>query len=181
MPDVTLRPSARILLVDGEDRILLYRGLRMTDAAEHSWFTPGGGIDDGEPLDHAAARELREETGYSVPPEELGHVVAAAEGHWRRADGRLFLSRESFFFLRSRQMEVDVSGMEDHERSLIDGFRWWSLPELRSTGEQVIPFGLADLLERLLAGDVPDEPVILPWHHPDLFDQVHRPGPDLPP
>ncbi|MEU4830313.1 NUDIX domain-containing protein [Streptosporangium sp. NPDC023615] len=171
MSEVTIRPSARILLVDAEDRILLYRGSRMTDAAEHSWFTPGGGIDDGEPLNHAAARELREETGYSVPPEELGHVVAAAEGHWRHPDGRLFFSRESFFFLRGRELEVDVSGMEDHERSLIDDFRWWSLAELRSTGEQVIPFGLADLLERLLTGDIPGESVTLPWHHPDLLVQ----------
>ncbi|WP_250906523.1 hypothetical protein [Nonomuraea sp. NEAU-A123] len=42
----------------------------------------------------------------------------------------------------------------------------WTLPELRTTTERVIPLDVAALLARLLDGDVPAEPVILPWHHP---------------
>ncbi|MBB2912582.1 ADP-ribose pyrophosphatase YjhB (NUDIX family) [Streptosporangium becharense] len=169
MPEVITRPSARILLVDDQDRLLLYRGLGLMKNSDHAWFTPGGGVNDGELLKHAAARELREETGHSIPPEELGHVVATSSGHWRRADGQWFLSVDSFFFLRGGELKVDVSGMEDLERSLIDRFHWWSLPELRSTDERIIPLGLTGLLERLLDDDIPSEPVIFPWHHPDPF------------
>ncbi|WP_326829131.1 NUDIX domain-containing protein [Streptosporangium sp. NBC_01810] len=167
MPEAILRPSARILLVDDKDRLLLYRGLGLMKNPGYAWFTPGGGVKESEPLNHAAARELREETGHSVPPGEFEHVVATSSGHWRHADGRLFLSFDSFFFLRIRELEVDVSGMEDQERAMLDRFHWWSLPELRSTAEQVIPLGLAGLMERLLAGDIPREPVNFPWHHPD--------------
>ena len=40
------------------------------------------------------------------------------------------------------------------------------LPEiLAGTEETVFPLGLAPLVARLLAGAVPDEPVVLSWHH----------------
>ncbi|MEV8636267.1 NUDIX domain-containing protein [Streptosporangium sp. NPDC051023] len=169
MPEAILRPSARILLVDDRDRILLYRGLGLMRDSGYAWFTPGGGVNDGETLNQAAARELREEAGHSVTPEALGHVVATSSGHWYHADGRLFRSFDSFFFLRAGKTEVDTSNMEDLERSMIDDFRWWSLPELHGTDERIIPLGLTGLLERLLTGDIPAEPVVFPWHHPDPF------------
>jgi 8-oxo-dGTP pyrophosphatase MutT (NUDIX family) len=175
MPEATPRPSARILLVDDRDRLLLYRGLGLMKSSEYAWFTPGG-VDDGEPLNHAAARELREETGHTVMPVEFGHVVATSSGYWTAAGGRLFFSTDSFFFLRIREPEVDTSGMEDHEQSLVDRFHWWSLSELQTTDERVIPLGLTGLMERLLANDIPREPVNLPWHHPDPLKGPAGPG-----
>ena len=170
MPNVTLRPSARILLLDDRERVLLYRGLGLAKDSAPAWFTPGGGVRENEPVVHAAARELHEETGYRVSPERLGAVVATSEGHWRHADGRLFYSFDSFFFLRAGRLEIDTSGMEELERSLIESHRWWTLPELRGTDEWVIPLGLAEVLERLITGDLPGEPFVFPWHHPDVLD-----------
>ncbi|MEV2272899.1 NUDIX hydrolase [Nonomuraea africana] len=167
MPEAILRPSARIFLVDDRHRILLYRGLGPTKNPDCAWFTPGGGVQPGEELTVAAARELREETGHTVAPDALGPVVAVSSGHWVRDDGVLFRSEDSFFFLRVPELEVDISGMEDLERSLLDTFRWWTLNELRATTERVIPLNLAELLERLLKGDIPAEPVVIPWHHPE--------------
>jgi hypothetical protein len=62
--------------------------------------------------------------------------------------------------------EIDTSGMEDLEAGHHAGHRWWSPAELRATTEPVFPLGLADLLDDLVAGRVPAEPVELPWHHP---------------
>ena len=166
-----LRPTARVLLADERDRLLLFQG------SDGTWFTPGGGIDEGEAVDVAAARELLEETGHRVTVEQLGPVVATTAGHWRGGwNGKMYFSFESFFFLRVAGLTVDTSGFTDYERADITVHRWWTLPDLRATEDRVSPWALAALLERLYAGDVPAEPVRLPWHHPEFG---HLPVPDL--
>lgn len=160
------RPSARILLVDVHDRILLFRGFGTARDPRPIWITPGGGVRAGEPLPEAAARELREETGLAMPPEALGPVVAVSAGPWTSDDGRLFEATDSYFFVRVPQTAVDVSGMEQLERSLLDTFRWWPIADLAATAERVIPHSLPALLGPLLTGPPPAEPVVIPWHHP---------------
>lgn len=85
----------------------------------------------------------------------LGALEPGRSDLWRSVD--------SYFFFRVAEVEVDVSGMEALERSLLDAFRWWTLPELWETTERVFPVGLAGLLRRLLDGDMPTKPVRLPW------------------
>ncbi|WP_433226155.1 NUDIX domain-containing protein [Microtetraspora malaysiensis] len=163
MPRFIQRPTARVLLADDDDRLLLFSSVDAT------WFTPGGGVAKGEPLNVAAARELREETGRRVAPEDLGPVIATTSGHWRADwDGRIRFSVESFFFLRAPVFDLDPAGLERHERTYITGHRWWTFPDIRATTENVVPWGLAGVLERLYAGEIPAEPVRLPWHHPEF-------------
>ncbi|GHE39019.1 hypothetical protein GCM10017673_46780 [Streptosporangium violaceochromogenes] len=167
MPEATFRPTARTLLVDNRDRLLLHRALLVQGRSpSYAWLTPGGALDDGETPSQAAARELREEIGYVAEPRAFGSPVAISSGYWSTPDGRLFLARDTFFFLRAGEVEVDTSGMDDLERGLTDRFDWWTPADLGCADEPVIPIGLPSLLERLLAGDVPREPVVLPWHLP---------------
>lgn len=62
MPDTPpiARVSARTLLVDQDDRILLlrYRVVPDDDSAGHGWCTPGGGVNDGEALPETVATEV---------------------------------------------------------------------------------------------------------------------------
>jgi 8-oxo-dGTP pyrophosphatase MutT (NUDIX family) len=162
MPDQRYaRRSARVLLVDGLERVLL---LQMTGSLGPYWFTPGGGVNDGEPLHAAAARELYEEIGLVVPPERLGPVVARTSGY---ADLGFAagIFRDDFFYHRVDKHQVDMTGLQPYERDQVLDHRWWTVAELAATGETVYPFDLAPLLARLVAGDVPAEPVQLPWHH----------------
>lgn len=160
-----VRRSARVLLLDAADRLLLVR-LALSPGTQdrrYGWFTPGGGVENGEGLADAAARELQEETGLSVDPADLRLVAfttGTADLGW--ASG---LFRDDFFFYRVARHEVSVAGLMDYELRLYGGHRWWTQPELAVTNETVYPLGLASLMADLLTGNVPDPPIALPWHH----------------
>jgi len=57
---------------------------------------------------------------------------------------------------------LNTDGQEDLERSMITGHRWWSVADVKAATERIAPLGLADLLARLLRGDIPERPVRLP-------------------
>jgi 8-oxo-dGTP pyrophosphatase MutT (NUDIX family) len=165
MTSVASRRSARVLLVDGRHRLLLFRFQTPAHwAVPHFWATPGGGVQDGESLPAAAARELREEIGLHVAEDRLGPVVACSSGPAEFGD-RILDATDSFFFLRIGTHTIDTSGQEDGERAYMSGYRWWTLPELAATDELVFPINLTDLLPGLIAGELPAEPVRLPWRH----------------
>lgn len=71
------RTAARVVLVDAQQRVLLLSG---TDPQVDSrwWITPGGGVETGEDVAAAALRELAEETGYRLGPDDLVGPI------WRR-------------------------------------------------------------------------------------------------
>ena len=147
---VVHRRAARVLLVDGEDRVLLLRG---TDPADRSrgewWFTPGGGLDEGEqPLD-AARRELAEETGLQLPPEAFGPVVHARVTEFTFAGVRC-RQDEVYFLARVDRHEVDHAGFTPLEVESVLGSRWWPRAELAATGDTVYPAELPAVLARAL-------------------------------
>ena len=155
--DGYVRRSARVILLDPEDRTLLFR-------SGEWWFTPGGGIDPGESTVRAAVRELAEETGLRVTPEELGSPVAVTSGYAAN-DWLTGMWHDTFYFHRADVFEVDTSGFQPFEASTVVGHRWWTAAELDATTDRVAPTGLGGLVGELAAGRVPAEPVRLPWHH----------------
>jgi 8-oxo-dGTP pyrophosphatase MutT (NUDIX family) len=150
------RRSARVLLLDASDRLLLVQ-------SGDAWLVPGGGVEEGEGLAEAAARELHEETGLTVTPAELNlvaYTTGCADLGW--ASG---LFRDDFFLHRITSHQVDISGLTEFERRHYRGHRWWTQAELATTRETVYPFNLAALVADLTAGQLPATPIALPWHH----------------
>ncbi len=82
-------PTACALCVDEEGRLLLVR--RARDPDKGKWDLPGGFLQEGEhPLD-ALRRELREETGLEIEPEDIVGVFVDRYGEGEDAPATLNL------------------------------------------------------------------------------------------
>lgn len=64
MIEERVRRSARVLLLDPAERILLFS---VTDDGATRWFAPGGGLVDGESYAEAAVPQLRSATDILRP------------------------------------------------------------------------------------------------------------------
>ncbi|MDZ4868636.1 MAG: NUDIX domain-containing protein [Alphaproteobacteria bacterium] len=103
--------GVRIIVRDGEDRVLLVR-----HTYTPGWHFPGGAIDRRETAVDAAVRELREEALVEAtsPPRLVGvflsttnrksdHIVLFEAGDWRRIAGKarpLEIAETGFFPIR---------------------------------------------------------------------------------
>lgn len=157
------RRSARVLLINAADRLLLLRSALVPGQPEqgYGWFTPGGGVEPGEDIAAAAVRELREETGLQADPADLipvAYTCGQADLGWVRG-----LLRDDFFLHRVAAHQVADTGLTEFERSHYTGYRWWTDAELRGTTEIIYPDGLAELTGDLIAGQLPVEPIKLPF------------------
>jgi 8-oxo-dGTP pyrophosphatase MutT (NUDIX family) len=151
VPVPVVRTAGRVLLLDGQARVLLFRGHDPARPDGGSWwFTVGGGVEDGESTREAAARELFEETGLAVDADTLGEPVHRELAEFSLS-GVAYCQDNHFFVSRVDAHDVVTVGFTDVEDEFVLGHRWWSLDELRATGDTVYPESLADLLDRLEA------------------------------
>ena len=143
------RTAARVLLLDGEDRLLLFRGIDRGAPDRGSWwFTPGGGLEPGEDHRTGAVRELFEETGLRCDPEALEGPVHEEETLFEFSNTRI-LQHSTFFVLRVESHDVDISGFQEVEARSIVEHRWWTRADLRVTEDVYYPGCLNELLDRV--------------------------------
>lgn len=140
------RPSARILLLDAADRILLFR----FDPAGRQpfWCTPGGAVDPGETFAAAARRELLEETGIAADP---GAEVARRLAEFVSLEGVAVAADERYFLVRVDAPEIVTHGHTALERQVIRSWRWFPRDALDAGGEAIFPQDLAELLDAATA------------------------------
>ena len=155
------RPSARLILLDPQDRLFLFKVHQPSvyDPADPFrdpfWILIGGLVDPGEAFAETAMREAREETGVVV--EDVRWVWSRErEMQWR---DRRVLHREQFFLGRARSTAIDTSGLDEKEKSWTLDHRWWSADEIAASSERFEPVGLGHYLRTLLRDGPPKDPV----------------------
>ncbi|MBN8815456.1 MAG: NUDIX domain-containing protein [Sphingomonas sp.] len=142
----TPRPAARILLVDGEDRVLLFR-FTPEDGRPPFWCTVGGAVDPGESYEEAARRELHEETGIVADP---GPEIFRREVDFLTIEGVEVTADERYFLVRTDTREIDPSGHTELERRVMQRWRWVAPADLATLGERYFPEDLPQMLEEAL-------------------------------
>ena len=162
-----VRPTARVVLISGGNRVLLF--LHVAEGLPQLWVPPGGGIEDGEAPSDAAVREVWEETGAHVEVE--GPI-------WHRRvvfpfKGRRYDTHETYFVARVDDFMISRAEHTELEECLA------SLSEADLQRTALLPDPQIEHLNRL---GIPATKTIdgwlrlAAWHSADHAQQISRAG-----
>jgi 8-oxo-dGTP pyrophosphatase MutT (NUDIX family) len=157
---VVERDVVRAVVLDRLGHVLLFHTRDPTYPELGTWWElPGGGIEPGETYLEAVIRELAEETGLTVTPDQVGRP-----GWRRRATfryrGQRRVNNEVIVLIRVPTVGPPIVGdgrvgFEDEDYF---DYRWLPTAEVVASTDRFYPGRLPGLLGPFLAGEQIDEP-----------------------
>jgi 8-oxo-dGTP pyrophosphatase MutT (NUDIX family) len=145
---VRRRATARVLVFDETDALLLYLTYGVSHDVPPRWITPGGGVEPGEDFRTAGERELFEETGLRATlAEPFRTVEFGVDQRWHPYQ----VGTWAWIAHRTTRFEpVDTGWMEDEREDIVD-WRWWRLEDLERDPTVAEPADLPALAREGLA------------------------------
>lgn len=135
-----VRRSARIIVLDPQDRVLMFRF--DVPGRPPFWCTAGGECEPDESFEQAARRELLEETGIAAHP---GEQIARTTPEFVTVEGEPVEADERYFIVRVAQARIETHGHTELEQRVMTQHRWFKASELDTWHEAVFPANLAEI------------------------------------
>jgi 8-oxo-dGTP pyrophosphatase MutT (NUDIX family) len=155
------RFAVRVVLFDCTGSVLLLSSRDFSNVRfPQSWEAPGGGLLPAETQHAGAIREMFEETGIRLYPEDLNgplwcrDVIYTYRGERRLQHETIFTAR-----IDHRAPVIDTKGREAFELQDHLNYRWWALDELVGSAALYYPRSLPLHIGALAAGQAVDEPL----------------------
>jgi ADP-ribose pyrophosphatase YjhB (NUDIX family) len=152
-----IRHGTRVILLDADSRLLLFRGaFPDSETGKPFWVPPGGGMEPGETPEECARRELFEETGRDDAV--LGPLIWLRE-HTATWHDVWYHAVERWYVGYAVEASVTKDGWTEIERADIAEHRWWTAAEIAASPDIFVPRRLAELVPPILRGQLPAEPL----------------------
>jgi 8-oxo-dGTP diphosphatase len=144
---IVFRPSARALITDPDNRILLLRvrdavPLNAADPVTDYWITVGGGVEPGETFETAIVREIFEETGHVI--RDPGPCIWQRRKSITDAAGVTRATDERYFWCPVSSAELNHDNLTRYERTYIQEFRWWAIDDSGLQSIRIFPENFGD-------------------------------------
>jgi 8-oxo-dGTP pyrophosphatase MutT (NUDIX family) len=147
--EVVHRRAARVVVVEPDGRVLMIQGFDPHRSEDPYWYTVGGGVEAGESDRDAAVREVWEETGATIGPDDLVGPVHHDRGSFS-FEGRTIHQEQVFYGWVTDVFEAEPAGFEELESRSTIRMAWIDPASTRAGGEAVYPALLEQLVEAVL-------------------------------
>jgi 8-oxo-dGTP diphosphatase len=156
---MNIRKSARAILINNENKILLFKFIfKEMQEEKVIWVTPGGGVEPGEDFEATLKRELFEEIGLNC--KSIGPWIWTKEVLFKGKE-RDFISHERYYLIKINNVDISFENMTLNEVTTLRGFKWWDVNELLSSKEEFFTSQIGKLFSEIIEGNIPKNPTII--------------------
>ncbi len=153
------RKSSRAIVLNKQNQIFLFRyTFDFFAEKEFIWITPGGGLDDGESFEEALKRELFEELGIELSGSDSTPQIYYRTPLYELKSGETVRSEERFYLVCLDETEFSYTNWTESENKRMTAGKWWSVEEIKTSGEKFFSEDILEILERLSKGEIPKKP-----------------------